>query len=259
MDPPGRLDAAVHTAHATGEMSQNVLIVEDDPRIARLVAKNLEAAGLSCSSVQDGDAALREIAREKPSLIVLDLMIPGADGYEVCQRVRKESQIPVLMLTARSSEADKLLGFELGADDYLTKPFSPRELVARVRALLRRSGAAEGESVVRGDLLIDPARRLVERAGARCDLTTLEFDLLHFLALRPGRVFSRDDLLHHVWGEDRVVDARSIDSLISRLRRRIEPDPGHPRYIQTVWGAGFTSPPRSGSRPPRSSGSARRP
>jgi len=220
-------------------MSQNVLIVEDDPRIARLVTKNLEAAGLSCSAVGDGDAALREIAREKPSLIVLDLMIPGADGYEVCRRVRRESQVPVLMLTARSSEADKLLGFELGADDYLTKPFSPRELVARVRALLRRSGAGEGETIARGDLLIDPARRLVERSGERCELTTLEFDLLHFLAQRPGRVFSRDDLLHHVWGEDRVVDARSIDSLISRLRRRIEPDPAHPRYVQTVWGAGY--------------------
>lgn len=220
-------------------MPQTVLVVEDDPRIGRLIAKNLEAAGLGCRLVGDGDAALREFAREKPSLLLLDLMIPGTDGYEVCRRVRRESHVPVLMLTARSSEADKLLGFEIGADDYLTKPFSPREMVARVRALLRRAGAGEGEPITRGSLVIDPARRVVEREGARCDLTTLEFDLLYFLAMRPGRVFSRDDLLHHVWGEDRVVDARSIDSLISRLRRRIESDPAHPRYVQTVWGAGY--------------------
>jgi DNA-binding response OmpR family regulator len=220
-------------------MPQTVLIVEDDPRIARLVSKNLEAAGLVCRISADGDLALREFEKEKPSLIVLDLMIPGTDGYEVCRRVRRESEVPVLMLTARSSEADKLLGFEIGADDYLTKPFSTRELVARVRALLRRAGVKEGEAVRRGSLLIDPARRLVEREGVRCELTTLEFDLLHFLATRPGRVFTRDDLLHHVWGDDRVVDSRSIDSLISRLRRRIETDPAHPRYVQTVWGAGY--------------------
>lgn len=224
-------------------MATSVLIVEDDPRIARLVAKNLQAAGLECRVVGDGDNALREFSRDRPSLIVLDLMIPGRDGLEVCRRVRRESQVPVLMLTARSEEADKLLGFEVGADDYLTKPFSTRELVARVRALLRRAGSAgtapPGEVVQRGELRIDPARRLVERGEERIEVTTLEFDLLHFLALHPERVYSRDDLLRHVWGEDRVVDARSIDSLVSRLRRRIEPDPAHPRYIQTVWGTGY--------------------
>jgi two-component system, OmpR family, response regulator ResD len=221
-------------------MSPTVLVVEDDPRIARLVAKNLEAAGLQCRAVGDGEAALKEFARERPALIVLDLMIPGRDGLEVCRRVRRESQVPILMLTARSDESDKLLGFEVGADDYLTKPFSTRELVARVRALLRRAGAeSTAEPIRHGGLLIDPGRRLAERDGDRIDLTTLEFDLLHFLATHPERVFSRDDLLRHVWGEDRVVDARSIDSLVSRLRRRVEPDPARPRYIQTVWGSGY--------------------
>jgi len=221
-------------------MPPTVLIVEDDPKIARLVQKNLEAAGLSGRVVPDGEAALREFARDRPALVVLDLMIPPPDGFEVCRRIRRESDVPVLMLTARGEESDKILGFEIGADDYLTKPFSPRELVARVRALLRRAGAREqGEPLRRGALVIDPARRVVERDGGRIELTSLEFDLLHFLALRPGRVFSRDELLHYVWGEERIVDSRTIDSLISRLRRRIEPDAASPRYIQTVWGAGY--------------------
>jgi DNA-binding response OmpR family regulator len=221
-------------------MPASVLIVEDDPRIARLVRQNLEAAGLACRIAPDGDAALAEFERDRPALVVLDLMIPGPDGYEVCRRIRRVSDCSILMLTARGDEAEKVLGFELGADDYLVKPFSTRELVARVRALLRRSGVVEkSEPIRRGGLLIDPARRTAERDGIRCDLTTLEFDLLHFLMLRPGRVFSRDSLLQHVWGEDRVVDSRTIDSLVSRLRRRVEPDPANPRYIQTVWGAGY--------------------
>jgi DNA-binding response OmpR family regulator len=221
-------------------MPASVLIVEDDARIARLVRQNLEAAGLVCRVAPDGDSALAEFERDRPMLIVLDLMIPGPDGHEVCRRIRRTSDLPILMLTARGDEAEKVLGFELGADDYLVKPFSTRELVARVRALLRRSGAVEkGEPIRRGGLLVDPARRVVERDGERCELTTLEFDLLHFLVLRAGRVFSRDDLLRYVWGEDRVVDNRTIDSLVSRLRRRIEPDPANPRYVQTVWGAGY--------------------
>lgn len=221
-------------------MPASVLIVEDDPRIARLVRQNLEAAGLACRVAPDGDTALAEFERDRPALIVLDLMIPGPDGHEVCRRIRRTSDLPILMLTARGDEAEKVLGFELGADDYLVKPFSTRELVARVRALLRRTGAVEkGEPIRRGGLLVDPARRVVERDGERCELTTLEFELLHFLVLRPGRVFSRDDLLRYVWGEDRVVDNRTIDSLVSRLRRRIEPDPANPRYVQTVWGAGY--------------------
>jgi two-component system, OmpR family, response regulator MtrA len=237
--PPHSL-TPIPTRRKLGSMNHTALIVEDDPRIARLVAKNLEAAGLQCLIAEDGDTALAEFKRANPSILILDLMIPGTDGLEVCCRLRRESDVPVLMLTARSSEADKVLGFEIGADDYLTKPFSTRELVARVRALLRRSGVkGEGEPIRRGELLIDPARRVVERGAHRIELTTLEFDLLVFLANRPGRVFSRDDLLHHVWGEERVVDVRSIDSLVSRLRRRVERDAARPDYIQTVWGAGY--------------------
>ncbi len=221
-------------------MAQSVLIVEDDPKISALVRKNLEAAGLACREVADGTGALREFASDAPSLVLLDLMIPGVDGLEVCRRIRRDSQVPILMLTARSGEAEKVLGFEIGADDYLTKPFSTSELVARVRALLRRAGIrAEGQVVERGDLRIDPTRRSVERAGLSIEITTLEFELLLFMAEREGRVFTRDDLLSHVWGEDRVVDARSIDSLVSRLRRKLEPDPTRPRYVQTVWGAGY--------------------
>lgn len=204
--------------------------------------KNLEAAGLSCRLVANGDDALAEFAREAPSLLVLDLMIPGLDGLEVCRRLRRTSEVPILMLTARSHETDKVLGFELGADDYLTKPFSTVELVARVRALLRRAQPREAvveEVIRRGELELDVARRSVHRAGLPIEMTTLEFDVLLFLAQRPGRVFTREALMAHVWGAGRVVDDRSIDSLISRLRRKLEADAGKPRYIQTVWGAGY--------------------
>ncbi|MFC1475389.1 response regulator transcription factor [Candidatus Zixiibacteriota bacterium] len=224
-------------------MATLILIVEDERHIAELVAKNLEAAGFSCRLAHDGEIALREFERRQPALVVLDLMIPKIDGLEFTRRVRRKSNVPILMLTARSSEGDKVLGFEIGADDYLTKPFSTRELVARVRALLRRTSSISGDEVlVRGELRIDPARREVERGGARVEVTTLEFDLLHFLAARPGRVYSREALMAQVWGEERVVDFRSIDSLISRLRRKLEPDPAKPKYIQTVWGAGYRFP-----------------
>ena len=220
-------------------MNPRVLVVEDDLRIAEVVVKNLEAAGLAPVAVHDGDAAWRRVQEETPDLVVLDIMLPGIDGLELTRRIRRRSDVPILLLTARSGDADKVLGFELGADDYLTKPFSTQELVARVRALLRRSaGTDSGESLRRGELEIDPARREIRLAGARVETTTLEFDLLHFLARRPGRVYTREELMEHVWGE-RVVDGRSIDSLVSRLRRKLEGDPAHPRYLQTVWGAGY--------------------
>jgi len=224
-------------------MAPTILIVEDDRKIAALVAKNLEAAGFRCDQAHDGESVLQEVGRQPPALIVLDIMLPRIDGLEVLRRIRRNSNVPVLMLTARADEADKVLGFEVGADDYLTKPFSPRELVARVRALLRRTAAAAQEQVlVRGELRIDPGRYEATRGGAVVELTTLEFDALHFLASRPGRVFTREALMAHVWGEERVVDQRSIDSLISRLRRKIETDPTKPKYIQTVWGAGYRFP-----------------
>ena len=221
-------------------MKPTVLIVEDDRRIASLVSKNLEAAGFRPVCVHRGDEAEDAVSRHAPVLVVLDIMLPGLDGLEVLRRLRQGSPVPILMLTARNTETDKVLGFEIGADDYLTKPFSTRELVARVRALLRRTGGMVEERVLeRGPLRIDPSRRTVELGGQPIDVTTLEFDLLAFLAARPGRVFSREALMDQVWGEGRVVDDRSIDSLVSRLRRKLEPEPSKPRYLQTVWGAGY--------------------
>ena len=221
-------------------MSSHILVVEDDGRIADLIARNLQAAGFSCVLAADGDRALAEFRRAKPVLVVLDLGLAGIDGLEVTRRLRRESDVPILMVTARTSESDKLLGLEVGADDYITKPFSTAELVARVRALLRRSSGQLVERRIEvGGLSIDPERRAVERDGQPVTLTTLEFDLLYFMAARPGRVFSRDALMEHVWGSDRVVDERSIDSLVSRLRRKLEGEASGPRYLQTVWGAGY--------------------
>jgi DNA-binding response OmpR family regulator len=221
-------------------MSQRILVVEDDPRIADLVTRNLAAAGYECHIAVDGPQAITEFARLKPALVVLDIGLPGLDGLEVTRRLRKESAVPILLVTARSAESDKVLGLEIGADDYVTKPFSTAELVARVRTLLRRwTGSLSEHAIEIGEIRIDPARRVVERAGTALDLTTLEFDLLYFLAARPGRVFSRDALMEQVWGADRVVDDRSIDSLVSRVRRKLEVDPAKPRWLQTVWGAGY--------------------
>ncbi|HTR96706.1 MAG TPA: response regulator transcription factor [Candidatus Acidoferrales bacterium] len=221
-------------------MGVMLLIVEDDRRIATLVVKNLEAAGYDCTIAADGEQAIHEFARIAPALVVLDVGLPGLGGLEVTRRLRQHSDVPILMLTARSSEADKVLGLEIGADDYLTKPFSTAELVARVRALLRRTLVPSRERpIVAGTLRIDPARREAERDGAPLGLTTLEFDVLYFLASRSGRVFSREALMEEVWGTDRIVGERSIDNLVSRLRRKLEPDPEKPRWLQTVWGAGY--------------------
>jgi DNA-binding response OmpR family regulator len=221
-------------------LSAHILVVEDDSRIADLIARNLQAAGFTCVVASDGDRALAEFARAKPALVVLDLGLAGLDGIEVTRRLRRESDVPILMVTARTTESDKLLGLEVGADDYVTKPFSTAELVARVRALLRRSsGALADRAIELGALHIDPSRRTVSRDGQPVALTTLEFDLLYFLAARPGRVFSREALMEHVWGTDRVVDERSIDSLVSRLRRKLESDEDAPQWLQTVWGAGY--------------------
>jgi two-component system, OmpR family, alkaline phosphatase synthesis response regulator PhoP len=221
-------------------MKQSVLVVEDDRRIADMVIKNLETAGYECHLAADGGAALADFEKLSPDLVVLDLGLPGVDGLQVTRRLRASSDVAILMLTARTSESDKLLGLEIGADDYITKPFSTAELVARVRALLRRATGGVREHVLDlGPIHIDPSRRAVTRSGSEVPLTTLEFDLLYFLASRPGRVFSREALMEEVWGSDRVVDDRSIDSLVSRLRRKLEQDAARPRFIQTVWGAGY--------------------
>jgi len=218
----------------------SILVVEDERKIATLVAKNLEAAGYAVTLAEDGEVGVRVFEKLAPALVVLDVGLPEMSGLEVLRRIRDAGDTPVLVLTARSSETDKVLGLELGADDYLTKPFGTSELVARVRALLRRTAAGSRDRPLEfGALHVDPERREASRAGVRIELTTLEFDLLWFLASRPGRVFSRDQLMEQVWGNDRVVGDRSIDSLVSRLRRKIELDADDPQLLQTVWGAGY--------------------
>jgi DNA-binding response OmpR family regulator len=184
------------TPRKEAAVTQRILIVEDDARIADVIARNLNAAGYECHVARDGAQALADYAQLKPALIVLDIGLPGLDGLEVTRRIRRESAVPILVVTARSAESDKVLGLEIGADDYVTKPFSTAELVARVRTLLRRSSGALTERVIdAGELRIDPARRVVERQGDVLELTSLEFDLLYFLASRPGRVYSREALM----------------------------------------------------------------
>jgi two-component system alkaline phosphatase synthesis response regulator PhoP len=231
-----------------------ILVVDDEPRIARLVRDYLEASGFRVVMAHDGKTALAQFRYERPDLVVLDLNLPGGqggpmDGLDVARAMRQDRNTPIIMLTARVEETDRIVGLEMGADDYVTKPFSPRELVARVRAVLRRApGAAAGEvasaPVQAGDLTIDPEKRSVARAGAgtqasAIDLTTTEFDLLLILARTPGRVFSRMELLDRVQGAAYEGYERTIDVHIKNLRKKIEPDPRHPRYILTVYGAGY--------------------
>ena len=223
-----------------------VLVVEDDPHIRELVVLHLGLEGLEATAAEDGTEGLR-LAREQPfDLIVLDLMLPGLDGLTVCRAVRRDSRnadVPILMLTARREESDKVLGLESGADDYLTKPFGVREFIARVRALLRRrrdAGAEAGAApVVVDGLTIDPARRTARVDGRDIELTAHEFDLLHLLASNRGIVFSREALVQRVWGEDMHVTGRSVDTLVKRVRRKIEADAAEPRFILTVWGTGY--------------------
>lgn len=223
-----------------------MLVVEDDPHIRELVVLHLGLEGLTTTAAEDGTEGLR-LARHEPfDLIVLDLMLPGLDGLTVCRAVRRDSrnaEIPILMLTARGEESDKVLGLESGADDYLTKPFGVRELVARVRALLRRrkreAGAPGTSPVIADGLTIDPARRLARLNGRDVELTAHEFDLLYLLASNRGIVFSRDALVQNVWGGDTHVTGRSVDTLVKRVRHKIEADPAEPRFILTVWGTGY--------------------
>lgn len=220
-------------------MNEKVVVVEDDAAIANLVIKNLRSAGFDCVHIEDGSLVEAAIEKHAPALLVLDLGLPGLDGLEVTRRVRMMSEVPILILTARGSESDKVLGFEIGADDYVTKPFSPREFLARCRALVRRHvGSATQKVIDTGMLKVDPTRRCAYLGQNEILLTALEFDVLHFLASRPGRVFSRDALIEHVWRDGRHVDSRTIDSLISRLRRKLEQE-AESDFIQTVWGAGY--------------------
>ena len=229
------------------EWQPRVLVVEDETNIRDLVCLHLGHEGYACEGLADGAAALKRGEIERYDLMVLDVMIPGLDGLSLCRAIRNgrlNHDVPILMLTARRDEADKVVGLESGADDYLTKPFGVREFVARVRALLRRRRAAASATAhhapvtVRG-LHIDPARRLARIDGREIDLTAHEFDLLYVLASNRGIVFSRDALVQRVWGADTHITERSVDTLVKRLRKKIEADPADPGYIATVWGTGY--------------------
>jgi two-component system alkaline phosphatase synthesis response regulator PhoP len=222
-------------------MAQTILVVEDEARIVKLVRDYLERAGFDVLSALDGEIALTLARREQPDLIILDLMLPGVDGLDVCRRLRRESGVPIIMLTARVEEADRIVGLELGADDYVTKPFSPRELVARVRATLRRTSGEVGPATMlrAGDVEMDTASLQTSVAGEPVELTPTEFQLLATLVRQPGRIFSREQLLESVHGVAFDGYDRSVDSHIKNLRRKIEPDPHKPRYIQTVYGVGY--------------------
>ncbi len=222
-------------------MSKKVLVVDDEPKIVNLVKGYLEQAGFRVVTAGDGQMALTVFRHEKPDLVILDLMLPGIDGLDVCRIMRRESTVPIIMLTARAEEADKLVGLELGADDYVVKPFSPREVVARTRAVLRRvEGEVAPPGVIRvGDIAIDLTRHTVDVAGRPVALTPTEFDLLAVLARHPGRTFPRLQLLQQVQGDAYEGYERTIDAHIKNLRAKIEPDPRHPRYIVTVYGVGY--------------------
>jgi DNA-binding response OmpR family regulator len=232
---------------ATGATGSVLLLVEDDDSIGRLVKQYLEQQdGWRVLWLRTGEEAVSELRRHPVRLVVLDVGLPGIDGFEVCRQIRRESRAPILFLTARTDEVDKVVGLEIGADDYLVKPFSLRELTSRVKALLRRAygeladvGAAA--TIRRGDLVIDLERRRVTRDGERINLTTTEFDLLRHLAARPGRVFTRGQLLELVRDYDAAIeqDERTINVHVSHIRDKIEPDPAEPRYIRTVRGVGY--------------------
>jgi DNA-binding response OmpR family regulator len=233
--------------NAPDEPRRTVLVVEDEAHIRELICLHLELEKLTCVQVADGQEALR-LARERPfDLIILDLMLPGLDGVTVCRAIRRDSRapaVPILMLTARRDEADKVLGLESGADDYLTKPFGVRELVARVRALLRRGAAVtespDGRRPFRyRDVEVDPARMRVRVSGRDVELTSHEFDLLYLLLSNPGIVFSREALLRRIWKDDTFVTLRSVDTLVKRLRKKVESNPADPAMVLTVWGSGY--------------------
>jgi DNA-binding response OmpR family regulator len=222
-------------------MAQTILVVDDEARIVKLVRDYLERAGFDVLTARDGETALTLARVEQPDLIVLDLMLPGVDGLDICRRLRQKSSVPIIMLTARVEEVDRIVGLELGADDYVTKPFSPGELVARVRATLRRVHGQVGPTTIirTSDLELDTASLTATVAGQPVDLTPTEFQLLATLARQPGRIFSREQLLEAVHGVAFDGYDRSVDSHIKNLRRKIEPDPRQPRYIQTVYGVGY--------------------
>ncbi|MGW5191479.1 response regulator transcription factor [Kribbella sp. NPDC004138] len=221
-------------------MPARILVAEDDLKQAELIRRYLEREGHLTVVVHDGREAIDEARRRSPDLLVLDVMMPKVDGLDVCRVLRADGDVPIIMLTARSTEDDLLLGLDLGADDYLTKPYNPRELVARVRTVLRRTRSrAEGEVYRVGELEIDPARHEVRLAGRLVELTPAEFKILACLAASPGRAFSRQQLLEHAFGFDHYVFDRTVDVHVMNLRKKIEPSSNAPAYLKTVYGVGY--------------------
>ncbi|MFI9722716.1 response regulator [Streptomyces sp. NPDC052396] len=225
------------------EVPARVLVVDDDPTVSEVVAGYLGRAGFAVERAADGPAALRLAATARPDLVLLDLMLPGMDGLEVCRSLRADGPVPVIMLTARGDEEDRILGLEVGADDYVTKPFSPRELVLRAEAVLRRARArsaapAPAPPLRAAGLVLDPVARLATRCGGELALTVREFDLLTHLMRHPGRAFGREQLMREVWGWE-FGDLSTVTVHVRRLRAKIEDDPARPRLIQTVWGVGY--------------------
>jgi two-component system alkaline phosphatase synthesis response regulator PhoP len=232
-----------------------ILVVDDDENLRRLVAAYLESEGYEVEQSADADAAFQRVEKHEPDLILLDLMLPGLSGLEVARRLRAKRPIPILMLTARGSEDDVLQGFDAGADDYLVKPFSPKVLVARVRAILRRSGAGlqeeEEKALTVGGISIDRKTREVRVEGREVELTTTEFDLLRVLAEHPGWVYSREELLESVWGYNYLGDSRLVDVHIANLRKKIGDDPADPQFVRTVRGVGYKLQSPGADRPDR--------
>jgi DNA-binding response OmpR family regulator len=219
-----------------------VLVVDDEPLVCDVVSRYLERDGHRVVTAEDGDGARRMIELEEPSLVLLDVMLPGeTNGLDLCRWIRSSSELPVILLTARVEEADRIVGLELGADDYVTKPFSPRELATRVKTVLRRAKTAEPpvERVSVGPLELDAATRQACREGEPLALTAKEFDLLWFLASNPARVFSRDQLMHRVWGYSAALDTGTVTVHVRRLREKLEADPSDPQLLETVWGVGY--------------------
>ena len=218
-----------------------VLVVDDEPIVREVVVRYLEREGYATLEADDGNGARELLERESPDLVVLDVMLPGTDGLELCRWIRSRSELPVIMLTARGEEADRIVGLELGADDYVTKPFSPRELAARVRTVLRRArtGTQATDRLGFGDVELDAHTREVRKGGVDVRLTAKEFDLLWFLASHPRRVFGRDQLMTRVWGYEAALDTGTVTVHVRRLREKIEDVPSEPRHLQTVWGVGY--------------------
>jgi DNA-binding response OmpR family regulator len=218
-----------------------VLVVDDEPIVREVVVRYLEREGFRTLEADDGERARELVESGAPNLVVLDVMLPGTDGLTLCRWIRSRSDLPVIMLTARGEEADRIVGLELGADDYVTKPFSPRELAARVRTVLRRSRSevSEAERLSFEELSIDARTHEVRKDGTELRLTAKEFDLLWFLARHPRQVFSRDQLMDRVWGYEAALDTGTVTVHVRRLREKIEEDPSQPRFLQTVWGVGY--------------------